>query len=261
MEWPEAWGKPCLRIGHAGAGHYAPHNSLESLALGLQMGADAIEFDVQACQDGLVLLHDEDMAQFEGGQGAVAGATLQELRALKTRDGARVATLDEALDLIKGRALMNVDLKGAGHESAVLDVLRDRGVVDDVIISSNIAASLRAVREIEPSIRTGISHPQNHSAAGQPLLRPLVKLAVKLMRRTLPLNIAGVIEDAHASAVMLNYHFVTVATVRRVHAAGKRIFVWTVDDVADIERIHTMGVDGITSNRPDLFAQIGPALC
>ena len=219
------------------------------------MGADAIEFDVQACRDALVLLHDEDMAQFEDKQGPVAAVTLRELRALRTRDGAQVATLDEALDLLQGRALLNVDLKGEGHESAVLAALRARGIIDDVIVSSTIAGSLRAVRNIEPTIRTGISHPQNHSAAGQPLLRPVVRLAVRWMRRTMPRRIAGVMADAHASAVMLNYHFVTAATVQSVHRAGRRIFVWTVDDTADMQRIRALGVDGITSNRPDLLMQ------
>jgi glycerophosphoryl diester phosphodiesterase len=64
-----SWSRRCLRIGHAGAAAHAPPNTLKSLALALDLGVDMVEFDVRACRDALVLLHDDDLSHFPGGQG------------------------------------------------------------------------------------------------------------------------------------------------------------------------------------------------
>src|SRR5512143_1556225 len=117
----EAWNKPFLRIGHGGASGHAPANTLRSLALALEMGVDMVEFDVRPCRDALVLLHDDNLAQFDGARGLASESTLADLRSLVTDPDRKIPTLSEALDLVRGRALINVDLKATGYEDAVVE--------------------------------------------------------------------------------------------------------------------------------------------
>lgn len=251
------WGERFLRIGHAGAAAHAPPNTLESLALALDLGVDMVEFDVLACTDALVLLHDDDLSHFPGGQGLASEHSLEELGTLDLGGGQRIPSLAEALDLIGGRALMNVDLKAAGYEAEVLGHLGEAGVMADVLISSLLPDSLRLLRQLAPAVQTGFSYPEDRgNASARPHLQPAVTLAVKLIRYVLPYRLLGMMAHAQANAAMLYHRVVSPATVDRVHQAGGRVSVWTVDDLPTICRVQAMGVDGIASNRPNLFAEL-----
>jgi glycerophosphoryl diester phosphodiesterase len=176
---------------------------------------------------------------------------------LELGDGQRIPTLAEALDLVKGRALMNVDLKAPGYEAEVLDHLDERGVMADVLISSLFPGSLRQVRQLAPAVQTGISYPEDRrNASARPSLQPVITLVINLMRLALPYRILGMMAYAQADAAMLYHRVVSSTTVERVHRAGGRVSVWTVDDLPTLRRIQTMGVDGIASNHPDLFAEL-----
>jgi len=252
------WHNIFLRIGHSGAGAYAPPNTLKSLALALELGVDMVEFDVRTCRDELILLHDDDLSAFLGIRGLASQCSLEEIRALDAGDGEQIPTLTEAIDLVKGRALMNIDLKGAGYEADVLDVLREKSVMADVLISSVIPDSLREVRQLAPAVKTGISYPEDPAnATKRPYLQPAVKVTLKLMRHALPYRVLGMMAYARADAAMLHRQVVSVATLNRVHQAEGHVFAWTVDNLSEMRQIRAMGVDGIASNRPDLFAQLG----
>ncbi len=248
----EDWNRPFLRIGHGGAAGHAPANSLRSLALALQMGVDMVEFDVRPCRDDLVLLHD-DRVELEGIQVLASESTLSELQSLAGPDRP-VATLDEALDLLRGRALLNVDLKATGYEDAVVERVRARGMAGDVLYSTLYPASLRRIRQVDPAAMTGLSYPEDRAnAAGKPYLKPVVDLAVALLRLALPYRILRLMAGAEADAVMLYHRVVSAAAVRTVQEAGGRLFVWTVDTAPRLRELQAMGVNGIASNHPDLF--------
>jgi glycerophosphoryl diester phosphodiesterase len=258
--WPrttsaEGWEKSFLCIGHGGAAAHAPANTRRSLELALEMGADVVEFDVRPCRDGLVLVHDETVAEPDGPPRLIAECTLADLRTGGGKD--RLPVLYEALDLLKGRALLNLDLKAAGWEEAVLDALRDRDMLQDTLISSLVPDSLRRLRALEPAALTGYSYPEDRGGASQKAyLKPVVDLAVAAMRRTLPYRLPSMMARAAANAVMLNYRIVSPAAVRAVHGLGGKVFVWTVDEPLLMQRVRAMGVNGITSNYPDLLASL-----
>ena len=248
-----AWSKAFLRIGHGGAAAHARANSLQSLALVLEMGVDMVEFDVRPCRDGLVLLHDDSLAPF-GVAGLAGASTLAELRRLPAVPDGPVATLGEALDLLRGRALVNVDLKAAGYEQAVVEQVRAAGMAGNVLYSSLYPASLRHLREVDPQARTGLSYPEDWAnASGKPYLQPVVTAALAGMRFALPYRIRRMMAGARSNAVMLYYGVVSAAVVRTVHQAGGRVFVWTVDTLERLRRIQALGVNGIASNHPELF--------
>jgi len=259
------WSQPFIRIGHSGAGGLAPPNTLKSLSLALELGVDAVEFDVRPCLDCLVLLHDDDLDHFTADQGQdqdpgrprlASQASVEYLHSLDAGQGERIPTLEEVVDLLKGRVLMNVDLKAEGCEATLLEMLRRKGVMQDVLISSLTPGSLRRIKELEPEVKTGLSYPEDrHDLSSRPVLDPLIQILLRLTRAALPYRIRGMMDRAGVDAVMLNTEVLSPAVVERVRATGRRVFVWTVDDPQTMRRLHALGVDGITSNRPDLFGE------
>jgi glycerophosphoryl diester phosphodiesterase len=253
----EAWNKPCLRIGHGGAACHARANTVRSLTLALEMGVDMVEFDVRACRDALVLLHDDNLAQFDGARGLVSESRLADLRSLATGLHRPIATLEEALDLLKGRALINVDLKATGYEDAVVELVCAKGLAGDTLYSSLYPASLRRIRQVEPGARTGLSYPEDRgNSSGKPYLQPAVSIVVALMRFALPYRILRMMAGAQANAVMLYHKVVSRQAVKTVQHAGGKVFTWTVDAPQRMRQLRDLGVDGIATNHPDLFAEL-----
>jgi len=228
-----------LRIAHSGAGAYAPANTLRSLELALQFGVDMVEFDVRRCRDALVLIHNKKLRASTSGRGSVGDYTFAELRRVDAGKGEPIPTLHEAVSLINGRAQINVDLKEAGYEDEVLEVLRQHSVLGDVLISSLIPASLRTVKALAPEVTVGLSYPSRN-----PYMVLVVRLTPWLMRLTIPWRIIRMIATAHADATMLHHQIITPQLVTVVHRHGYRIFAWTVDNLVVMQRLRKMGIDG-----------------
>jgi glycerophosphoryl diester phosphodiesterase len=240
-----------LRIAHSGASAYAPANTLRSLELALQFGVDMVEFDVRRCRDALVLIHNKNLRASTSGRGNVGDYTLAELRRVDAGEGETIPTLHEAVSLINRRAQMNVDLKEVGYECEVLEVLRQHGVLNDVLISSLIPASLRTVKALAPEVPVGLSYPSMN-----PYKTLVVRLTPWLMRLIIRWRILRMIATAHADVTMMHHQIITPQLVAIVHHRGYRIFAWTVDNLVVMQRLKKMGIDGITSNRPDLLVQL-----
>ena len=92
-------------IGHRGAMGYEPENTLRSFQKALDLGVDMIEFDVHLCKSGeLVVFHDEKVNRTTNGQGYIAQKSLEKLKELDAGQGEKIPTLEEVLDLVKGKA-------------------------------------------------------------------------------------------------------------------------------------------------------------
>src|SRR4030042_4999738 len=101
-------------MGHRGASFYEPENTLRSFRRALQMGVAAVELDVHRTRDGrLAVIHDATLERTTNGRGRVRDFTLAELQQLDAGQGERIPSLEEALDLVRGRALLLVELKDA----------------------------------------------------------------------------------------------------------------------------------------------------
>jgi glycerophosphoryl diester phosphodiesterase len=247
----------CLCIGHRGAGGLEPQNTLRAFQRAIDLSVDAVEFDIRWTADRqLVIAHSEDLAETTNGAGRVGDHTLAEIRLLDAGQGERIPTLDETLDLCKGKVLLVVDMKEAGYEQQVLNVVRDHDVLDDVLMCGLMPETLRQVRSLAPGLMTAISYPDDTgNASTKPYLAGAVRVALAIMRRTLPWRIGGMMRQVGANATMLYHKVITPAVVQAVHRQGGFIGAWTVDDPPIIERMRQCGVDSITSNRPDLVLQ------
>jgi glycerophosphoryl diester phosphodiesterase len=222
-----------LRIGHRGAAALAPENTIESLRLALELGCDLVEFDVHDLDGTLVLAHDRPA------EGTVPA----------------LPTLDEALDFLAGtEAGVHLDLKAREAEGAVAAALRRHGLVERTVVSSFRPETLRALARAEPGVRLGLTYPEDRRGLAQRrAAAPLVRPALAAMQAVLPLRIPRLLAGAGASAAMLHLAVVSEATVKRCHALGAPVLVWTVDEHARVPRLDAMGVDGVITNDPGIF--------
>jgi len=227
-----------IRVGHKGADHVAPGNTLESFRAALDAGVDMIEFDVLPLDGGrrLVLAHDlEDAAR------------------------RTPLTLDEGLDHFAGEAYagidLDVDLKLPGYEREVVDGLHARGLDSRALISSTYPASLRLIGRMAPGLRRGWSVPRAQRDYTKSLLLAVpAYVALRWIRAGLPAKAARALRRGECEALMAHRLLVSRLLVQRVHEAGGQLYVWTVDDAQEIARLEALGVDAVITNDPRLFA-------
>jgi glycerophosphoryl diester phosphodiesterase len=228
------------RVGHKGAAHLIQGNTLASFDAALAHRVDMIEFDVLSERsDGtgrLVVAHDRD-----------------DMRA-------RTAlTFEQALEHLAGDAFagidFDVDVKLPGYELRVLEALREFGLIERTLVSGMFPSSLRLVRAAEPGLRLGWSVPRVRRDYTNDMLTAIPAFAALTgYRATLPRRVRRVLQAGIVDAIMAHWRVVTPALARTVRDAGGELYVWTVDDAARIASLTEMGVDGIITNDPRLFA-------
>ena len=224
------------RIGHKGADLIVPGNTPASFDAALAHGVDMIEFDVLAHEGRLLLAHDYEHV-----------------------DGA--PTLEEGLAHLASTPFdgveLDVDLKLPGYEERTVAALREHGLVERSLVSSNWMRSLVELRRLEPKLRLGWSVPRLKNDPTASWLTKLPAYAgAAYLRTKLPRTAKAHIAAGRCDALMSHWRLVTPRLVRPVHEAGGEIFVWTVDEAARIGRLEKLGVTGVITNDPRLFAQL-----
>jgi glycerophosphoryl diester phosphodiesterase len=233
--------RPLIRVGHKGADHVAPGNTVESFEAALELGVDMIEFDVMPMTDGrLVLAHD-----------------------VEDSTSRTPMTLDEALDHFAAEAYagveLDVDLKIPGYEREVVEGLCERGLIERALISSTYPESLALVRELDAGVRRGWSVPRaTRDLTEHPLLKLPAYGVVMWWRAGLPHKAARALRRGDCEAMMVHHYLVSRELVRRIDDAGGLLYVWTVDDAAAIARLEALGVHAVITNDPRLFTAERP---
>jgi len=222
-----------LRIGHRGASGHEPENTLRSFEAAVRLGADMVEFDVHVCGSGeLVVIHDETVDRTTDGSGAVARMTLSELKALDAGKGEKIPTLGEVFSALKGRAAVNIELKGRGTAEPVYELMTGhiRGGswgLEEILVTSFDWGMLEAMRALSADTRLG------------PLVYKDIDEALKVATKL----------DSHS--VNPYHRSIDHNFVKEVHGLGISVYPWTVDEPEDISRVVSMGVDGVISDYPE----------
>jgi len=228
------------RIGHKGADHIAPGNTTASFDAALAHAVDMIEFDVlpehrNTPEHGrLILAHDYEHVVPES-------LTLQQ--GLAHLASSQFADVE-----------LDVDLKLPGYERRVVEALREHGLVERTLVSTLFMRSLIVLRELEPRLRLGWSVPRvkrDYTASPFTLL-PAYGLLLNARRR-LPGVAAAHVQAHRCDALMAHWKLVTPRLVRALRDAGGDLYVWTVDDPAQIRALEALGVTGVITNDPRLF--------
>jgi len=237
-----------LNFGHRGASHEAPANTLAAYLLAAELGADGIELDVHFSRDReLVVIHDFVLDGTTDGHGEVQSKTLAELRQLDagtwfdpTFRGQRIPTLQEVIDVVGHRLLLNIEIKSKqlrdnGLAEAVVRAVEENHLVERVVVSSFNPLAVRRVKQLNPRIATGL----------------LYDLSLAL-----PLRRAWLRSWVKPNALHPHYKMVDAGYVSWAKALGHRIHVWTCDDPGEMWQLMRLGVDLIVTNRPDRLRQV-----
>jgi glycerophosphoryl diester phosphodiesterase len=236
-------------VGHRGAAAYHPGNSRASVETALSLGVDRIEGDVRrAADDTLVLVHDEQVSLPDGRRRPVEQLSTDDLR--QALPG--FLTLDEWGELIAGRVPLLIDVKRPGAERAIAAATARQGWAATAVVSSTDARTLRRLRAAHPALRLGLS--TGHWAGSTPAT--LGRAAGAALRLLLPLLLPPAMRLAGATEAMLHHRVATERLVARVHAGGRRVYVWTVNEPVDVRRAAGLGVDGLISDRPDVVRRV-----
>ncbi len=229
-----------IRVGHKGADLIAPGNTFASFDAALAAGVDMIEFDVLPEQlDGsgeLFLAHD-----------------YVDLRAR------RAATLEEGLRYLASERFAGVDflvdLKLPGYELRVVEALESVGLTGRSLISTQYVESLAVIRASGSPARLSWTVPKlRRDPFRSPFTVPFAYTALIAARAVLPPRAAAAIRDRRCDVLTAHWRLVTPRLVRAVAGAGGELFVWTVDELPRLRALAALGVNGLITNDPRLFA-------
>ena len=225
-------GKLVHIMGHRGAAALEPENTLRSIRTALAMGVAAVEIDVQLTKDGeLAVIHDGTVDRTTNGKGAVRDFTLAELKGLDAGKGEAIPSLAEVVAAVDGRAHLVIEVKHPEAAPVLLKFFQGRDIFARTHVISFWHPVIKALREQEPRLRTGV-------------------LLVGC-----PADPVGLARAALAEALVLHYGYVTPDLVAAAHAAGLLVYIWNIDDVETVKPYLAMNLDGIGSNRPDVLVE------
>ena len=226
---------------HRGFSGKYPENTMLAFQKAVEIGVDGIELDVHLTKDNeLVIIHDEDIKRTCDGEGLVKDMTLEELKKYDASATFRgvygfcgIPTLREYFELVKDtRIITNIELKTGVYEYPTIErrtveLIREFGLEDRIIFSSFNHFTVKRCEEIAPEIKRGFLTGDWIYDFGQ---------------YTAQRNV----QCCHPWHITLNED-----AVKEMHAAGREINTWTVNEYEDIEKLAAMGVDSLIGNFPD----------
>ncbi len=227
-------------MAHRGASNAAPENTLAAIHKAIEDGADWVEIDVQETADGeVVVVHDSDFMKVANNSVKIWDADYADLADIDIGSwfdpvfvNERVPKLSEVLQLCKDKVGVNIELKYYGHdqqlEQRVIDIVEAENMADQIMIMSLKSDGVAKTKALRPDWKCGL----------------LMSVHV------------GKLQNIKADFLAVNSSFATRNFVKRAHNAGKEVFVWTVNDSADMSRMMNRKVDGILTDRPELAREV-----
>jgi glycerophosphoryl diester phosphodiesterase len=230
-----------LSIAHRGAAGITPENTKIAFLKALDLGADAIEFDVQLTQDDVcIVFHDESLERTTNGDGLVADTSWEVISKLDAGSwfaasfrNVEVPTLEEVLKTIGGRTTLNIELKPDKRRQEklvrhVITAVARFDLFESVVFSSFDLGSVELLARLVPKARVGVLCLPDR-------VEKAVAAAVRMKAETI-----------HPHVGMVDQEFVNDA-----HARGWNVWAWTANEPGEIELLMALGVDGIFTDYPD----------
>lgn len=222
---------PVERIAHRGAKRELPENTLPAFQRAFERGADAVELDVHATRDGVVVVHHDPAAH--GPTGALLeldAVTWDVVRTVELATGTGIPRLADVLAIAPPHATVYVEIKGHGIEQAVAACVRASSA--RCAVHSFDHSAIETMRRIAPEIPRGILFDERVT------------------------SVRAAMERTAARDVWPQWKLIDAALVAAVHEARGRVVAWTVNDGAEAARLAQMGVDGLCGDDVRLFGDL-----
>ncbi|MGB7000560.1 MAG: glycerophosphodiester phosphodiesterase [Halobacteriota archaeon] len=232
--------KPVYVTAHRGSSGRAPQNTISAFVAAIEDKAD-LELDVQETRDGVVVvLHDANLHHVGGVDANIWELNYSELQAIDVGSsfspefaGEKVPTLEEAIDVTKGKVKLNIELKLNGHEKNLVEntvrIVEEKGIEDECVITSLDYNALKEVRALNPDLRIGM------------IIGYVIGDYSKL--------------DADFYSVEPNL-VLTKKFMRDAHADNKEVHIWTLRPKADVSGYVDLGVDNIINDYPVMVQEL-----
>lgn len=231
-----------VNYAHRGASHYAPENTMPSFDLGVTMGANGIETDLQETKDGqIVMFHDDTIDEKSTGTGAIADHTYQELLEMdfgawkdEKYAGTKIVLFEDfAKKFLPLDMTFAIELKVTGIAKKSLDIMKKYGNMDNIYVSSFKYEALVETRELDPDVKLTwlIKDPINEE------------------------NIAK-LKEIGGTQISPRATLVTPEQIELAKSHGLRVRLWGVKDEEIMKAVYPLDTDGMTVNFPDKLKEL-----
>lgn len=233
-------------IAHRGASYLAPENTMASVLLGWQLGADAVEVDIQLTHDNqIVVIHDKDTRRVSGVDLKVSQSSLDELQKLdvgRWKDqryaGEKIPLLEDIIKTIPKGKRLYIEIKCGQELLPHLNQAISRcGKRDQITFISFDLETLAETKTQFPDI---------------PAYWMVGTKKDKVTNQYIPHNLDLIEKVRQHKIDGLNVHYAGVneTFMKAIRQAGQALYVWTVDNPQTAQHLIQLGVKGITTNRP-----------
>jgi glycerophosphoryl diester phosphodiesterase len=177
----------------------------------------------------MVVIHDAEVDRTTNGKGKVRDLPLQAIRKLDAGKGGKIPTLQEILEIAKGRIGVMIGVKAIGIEKPLLELIDSEEISEQVILTSFKTGVVMNIRKLDSKIPTGL-----------------------ILSRKIP-NMAKKAMELEANVMVPAFELVNRDMIQELHRVSIPLYAWTVDDQRVAERLIEIGVDGIITDKPDLM--------
>ncbi|HTI65117.1 MAG TPA: glycerophosphodiester phosphodiesterase [Gemmatimonadaceae bacterium] len=209
--------QPVEHIAHRGAKRELAENTVPAFLRAVDRGADAIELDVHATSDGVVVVHHDPDVPVAVGPRPIAELAWNEL----AHAGTEVPRLLDVLEVVPDDVALYVELKGHAVEDLVAALL---GASKRCAVHSFDHSAVARMGQVAPALPRGILF--DHY----------------------PADVEASMRYAGARDVWPEWRLIDQRLVSTVHAAGGRVIAWTVNARSAAERLAALGVDGLCTD-------------
>ena len=222
-----------LVIAHRGDSSRALENSLDAFRLALSIPVDMIEFDIRKSRDNvLYVMHDKETGRTADGSLDIEKAVSDDISGLRLKNGEAIPTLNDVLILVDGKVGLNIEIKSKGAGALTAAHLVGSGYRGKVLISSFKEEEVIGARRVMPDV----------PVAG-------------IFDTFIPAEVAAYKAKGY-HFISLNRKTVTSELVDLCHRQNIVMYVWTVDQEGEVEKLVSWGVDGIYSNNPGMLGRV-----
>jgi glycerophosphoryl diester phosphodiesterase len=238
-----------LAFAHRGGAGHPDVVGLENTVVAFQhacsLGYRYLETDVHVSSDGVLLaFHDDVLDRVTDATGALSRLRYDEIREARIGGREPVPTLAEVVEAVPDDTRINIDLKSVGAVHAVADFIAARGLQDRVLVGCFSQQRMREFRRLtRGTVATSANPPEVAAFVTAPNL-PLARAAARgFDALQVPRRRAGI-------------PVTTARLVRRAHAVGKHVHVWTIDRAEEMRELLALGVDGLVTDRTDVLRSV-----
>lgn len=223
---------------HKGYSSKAPENTLPAFELAIDCDkVDYIELDVRETKDGVpVVIHDANLASAAGEDILIYDLELAELQKIPVTYGfdssefasVRISPLEDILKKYAGVKDFIIEIKASDKTpqlpAKVVDLMEKYGIERSSVVHSGNYQTLKAVKEKNPDILCGF---------------------------IIAVSTSGYADLPYADFFSVEHTYISDNMIDQIHARGKEVYVWTVNDISSFEQVRSMGADVLITDYPE----------